>query len=610
MIRKLTRNVDTLLALTAFILIMVLIAHAANPRTAKASAPPGGPLASSPARASVPLFLAPVVFDSGGNFPWSIAVADLNGDGKLDLVVANANSSTVAVMLGNGYGWFQPPVTYPSGGQEAAAVVVADVNGDGIPDLIVTNVCGKTCPGGVVGVLLGNGDGTFRPAVTYSSGGNNPFSLAVADVNGDGHPDLVVGNDLSIGVLLGNGNGTFRPAVTYASGGLDMTYSLAVADLNRDGNLDVVVANGYLNYFKGGTVGVLLGNGDGTFQPVVDYNSGGPVSFCAVIRDLNGDGKPDLVVAGYTSMSVLLGNGDGTFQAPMVSDEAGWVHMIAVADVDGDGTPDLVGAYLCAAPNCTTSWIGVQKGNGDGTFQPAVAYPSGGPAFAVTVADLNGDGNADLLVSDTGGNNRTDSTVGVLLHNTPNTTSTSLASSLDPSTYGQAVTFTAKVTPKHSTITATGSVAFYDGVKMLGLGTLAGGTATYTTASLSGKAHVVTAVYTGSEKLAISRGSTRQVVEPLPTTTTLASSANPSSPGQAVTFTATVSSNGPTPTGKVRFLDGTTFLGTAQLSGGAAKLTKSKLAVGMHSISAKYLGDDACAKSTSSLLDQVVQSAR
>src|SRR5271169_4957500 len=104
MIRKLMRHVDILHAITLLILTLVCMAHAANPRTGK-SAPP-------------PLFLAPVVFDSGGDFPWSIAVADLNGDGKLDLVVANASSGTVGVMLGNGYGWFRPPVTYPSGGQD------------------------------------------------------------------------------------------------------------------------------------------------------------------------------------------------------------------------------------------------------------------------------------------------------------------------------------------------------------------------------------------------------------------------------------------------------------------------------------------------------------
>lgn len=137
--------------------------------------------------------------------------------------------------------------------------------------------------------------------------------------------------------------------------------------------------------------------------------------------------------------------------------------------------------------------------------------------------------------------------------------------------------------------------------------TVAGGTAAYATSSLSGKAHTVGAIYAGDKEFTISRGSKRQVVEPLPTTTALVSSANPSSFGQVVTFTATVTSTGPTPTGKVKFMDGTTGIGTATLSGGVAKLTKSKLAVGTHPITAQYLRDAASAESTSSVLDQVVK---
>jgi hypothetical protein len=193
------------------------------------------------------------------------------------------------------------------------------------------------------------------------------------------------------------------------------------------------------------------------------------------------------------------------------------------------------------------------------------------------------------------------------MHNTQHTTSISLASSLNPSTYGQAVTFSAKVKSRYGTIPDGGSVAFYDGVKMLGLETLTGGTATYTTSSLSGNAHILWAVYTGDKVFTISRGSKQQVVEPLPTTTALVSSANPSSLGQAVTFTATVTSAGPTPTGRVWFKDGTTSMGAATLNRGVGKLTKSKLTVGKHPITAHYLGDAASGKSTSPVLDQVVQ---
>ena len=159
----------------------------------------------------------------------------------------------VSVLLGNGDGTFQAAKSYGSGGQDAYSVAVEDVNGDGKPDLLVANYCADSncLTDGNVGVLLGNGDGTFRAAVTYSSGAYHTVSVAVGDVNGDGKPDLVVASDCassnncangSVGVLLGNGNGTFRAAVSYSSGGYE-AQSVAVADVNGDGKLDLVVAN-------------------------------------------------------------------------------------------------------------------------------------------------------------------------------------------------------------------------------------------------------------------------------------------------------------------------------------------------------------------------------
>ena len=149
---------------------------------------------------------------------------------------------------------FLPAVTYLSGGFGATSVTVADVNGDGKPDLVVAKACGSSCAEGSTSVLLGRGDGTFQLSVVYESGGSIAYSVAVADVNGDGKPDLVVancgpiginacqsGNGL-VGVLLGNGNGTFRPVVTYDSGG-STAVSVAVADVNGDGKPDVLVAN-------------------------------------------------------------------------------------------------------------------------------------------------------------------------------------------------------------------------------------------------------------------------------------------------------------------------------------------------------------------------------
>jgi hypothetical protein len=121
--------------------------------------------------------------------------------------------------LGNGDGTFQPVVSYASGGSDADSVAVADVNGDGKLDLVVANLCGINNCSGVVGVLLGNGDGTFKPSVTYSAGDAETKSVAIADVNGDGRLDILVAAQNTVGVRLGNGDGTFQPAVTYASGG-------------------------------------------------------------------------------------------------------------------------------------------------------------------------------------------------------------------------------------------------------------------------------------------------------------------------------------------------------------------------------------------------------
>jgi hypothetical protein len=383
-------------------------------------------------------------YSSGGQYGVAIAIADVNGDSEPDLVVANqcpvsgtCANSVVAVLLGNGDGSFHPAVVYASGGVAANSVAVADINGDGKADVMVANqTTDANNSNGIVGVLLGNGDGSLQSVVAYGSGGGFASSVTVADVNGDGKPDLLSTNlcvtDTSpcgastgaVGVLLGNGNGTFQAAVSYGSGG-ENAYSVAVADVNGDGKLDLLVANECTIAGCGdGTVAVLLGRGDGSFLSFAAvYDSGGSHALSLGANDLNGDGKPDLLVvnrcvAGCANgaVGVLLGNGDGTFRGATIHTSAGWGNVsTAVADVNGDCKPDLLIANECPTSNCTNSngSVGVLLGNGDGTFQTAVTYGSGGfEARSIAVADVNGDGKLDLLVANSCATN--DCTTGVL----------------------------------------------------------------------------------------------------------------------------------------------------------------------------------------------------
>jgi hypothetical protein len=391
--------------------------------------------------ASTPLFLPAVAYDSGGYHAWSVAVADVNGDGKPDIIVANACGSssncyvvgfdgTVSMLLGNGDGTFQPAVTYASGGETPVSLTVADVNGDGKADIIVVNQCasGTKCKSGngSVGTMLGNGDGTFQAVATQNSGGFFAFSLAVADFNGDSKLDVAVahgsGADGSccispaLGLLLGNGDGTFQPAVMYGGGGQT---SVAVGDVNGNHRPDLVVSSPPSNLADSG-VEILLGNGDGTFQTSVVYDTGSPSPHSVAIADLNGDGKLDLVVdhgvtnAGVDSLvGILLGNGDGTFQGAVIYDSGAHAGggSVAVSDVNGDGKPDLLLAG--------NGELGVLLGNGNGAFRSALTYGSGG-SFVVSVvaADVNGDGKPDLVAGNVYASNGLDGAVGVLLNNT------------------------------------------------------------------------------------------------------------------------------------------------------------------------------------------------
>jgi hypothetical protein len=343
---------------------------------------------------ALPGFLAPLHFDAGRG-PNSVAVGDFNGDGFPDLVTANLASGDVSVLLGNGDGTFQPPRNMAIGGNPAA-VVVGEFDGDSIPDLAVAT------PGdNSVKVLLGNGDGSFRLAGSLGVG-PGPQALAVARLRGEQSPlDLVVANTggNTVSVLLGNGDGTFQPARDFVTGSRPVSQpgSIGVADFDGDGIPDLVVAN-FADFFGTGGVSVLLGNGDGTFQPAQNFF--GDRTQAVAVGDFNGDGIPDFaVIEAQTSVAVFLGNGDGTFRGGgALFDTAGFARAIAVGDFNGDHIPDLVVA-VSHTLNGQPDEASVYLGNGDGTFQAARNFVTGAGATSVAVGDFNGDGISDLAVA-------------------------------------------------------------------------------------------------------------------------------------------------------------------------------------------------------------------
>ena len=346
-------------------------------------------------------------------------MGDFNGDGKQDLAVAGngGSQSRVTIFLGNGAGSFGTATNF-NAGINPTSVAVGDFNGDGNGDLAVANR-GSGNNDSNVSILLGNGSGAFGMPTNFIVGGSpmsTPFSVTIADFNGDGNQDLVTtnGNSGNVSILLGNGAGSFGAATNYGPGS---PRRLAVGDFNLDGIPDLAVTHQESDPNDFG-VKVSLGDGAGGFGPPANFPTGFSPDGVA-IGDFNNDGNQDLAVAdGFNNnMSILLGNGAGQFSAPTRFSTAG-PRVVLVGDFNGDGNQDLA---------VVNGGISIFLGNGAGSFGAAMNFSVGG-LFPVpvggAVGDFNGDGKQDLVALDSNG-----SRVAILLRNcelpaTPSPTAT------------------------------------------------------------------------------------------------------------------------------------------------------------------------------------------
>jgi hypothetical protein len=330
--------------------------------------------------------------------PWGLASADLDGDGRNDLVVGNVGDfgtigTTIQVLINAGGGTFKAPVAYNFGSQPSF-VAIADFDGDGHPDIVAANNNDIT-----VTVLHNLGNGTFGNFTSFAVG-MAPQRPVAADFNGDGKPDIAVTNfgdsslpsmQMTASVLTNTGM-SFGTASDWGVDGNPL--GIDARDINGDSKIDLVVANKGTN-----DVTYLAGNGNGTFQPTYTALSklNGPANLIA--RDFNGDGNIDLAITEFLGgdVALALGTGTGQFGAPTPLPIAANTNPfdIASADVNNDGKPDIL--VTDAGSNDFAAFVSL----GPGTFQPVLRFACGDGPRGIAVADLDGDGHPDVAISAT-----------------------------------------------------------------------------------------------------------------------------------------------------------------------------------------------------------------
>src|SRR5579859_3087775 len=547
------------------------------------------------------------------NNPYAIAAGDFRHNGKTDVAVVNFSSNDVSVFLGNGDGTFQPAVNYAVG-KSPVAIGVGDFNGDGKLDIVTANLTDTN-----LSVLLGNGDGTFQAAKnTALAALSNPRGLAVGDFNGDGKLDVAVSFSGSfyktVRIMAGNGDGTFSIGSSVAAGSLPEF--VIAGDFNGDGALDFAVAD-----YGSNIITVALNNGSGSFPVTHTYTVGSSSSSAPnsiAVGDFNGDGKADLAIANFNdnNISVLLGNGNGTFQNAVNYPVGVSPTSVISGDFDGDGFADL--AVANSDPfSFNPGTVGILLGDGAGNFQAQQTFTVGLQPFSLVAADFNGDSILDFAVANE--NSAGNGNVGVSLNQLCPVTHLGVTA---PSTTTVGASFTIGVTAfnDYNRVAAgyNGLVFFTssDGGAQLPL------PYTFVPADNGSHTFVNAAILRAAgSQLVISRdnanhsiyGASSITVNQATTGTALAltSGNNPSTYGQSLTYTATVSPQFTgTPTGTVTFFDGTNSLGPGTPAGGATwTLGTSTLTGGPHTITAAYGGDSNFTGSGSAALAQTVNQA-